>query len=41
MNQHGQPLIKVRNLFQKIGTQEILRGLSIDIFAGETLVLLG
>lgn len=41
MNQHGQPLIKVRDLFQKIGTQEILRGLSIDIFAGETLVLLG
>lgn len=35
------PLIKVRDLVQKIGSQEILRGLSIDVFSGETLVLLG
>jgi len=35
------PLIEVRNLVQKIWTQEILRSLSIDILAGETLVLLG
>ena len=41
MNELGLPLLKVRNLVQKIGPQEILRGLSIDIFAGETLVLLG
>lgn len=41
MSQPGTPLIKVRDLVQKIGSQEILRGLSIDIFSGETLVLLG
>lgn len=41
MNHTGSPLIKVRDLVQKIGPQEILRGLSIDVFSGETLVLLG
>jgi phospholipid/cholesterol/gamma-HCH transport system ATP-binding protein len=37
----NKPLIQVRNLVQKIGGQEILRGLSIDVMRGETLVLLG
>jgi phospholipid/cholesterol/gamma-HCH transport system ATP-binding protein len=37
----NKPLIQVRNLIQKIGGQEILRGLSIDVMRGETLVLLG
>ncbi|MFY8269442.1 MAG: ABC transporter ATP-binding protein [Terrimicrobiaceae bacterium] len=37
----SEPLIKVRDLVQKIGGQEILRGLSIDVMRGETLVLLG
>ena len=36
-----QPLIQVRDLRQKIGTQEILRGLTIDVMPGETLDLLG
>lgn len=36
-----EPLIAVRDLVQKIGRQEILRGFSLDIFKGETLVLLG
>ena len=36
-----QPLIAVRDLVQKIGPQEILRGFSLDVFKGETLVLLG
>ncbi|HRJ72869.1 MAG TPA: ATP-binding cassette domain-containing protein, partial [Terrimicrobiaceae bacterium] len=36
-----QPLIAVRDLVQKIGPQEILRGFSLDVFRGETLVLLG
>jgi phospholipid/cholesterol/gamma-HCH transport system ATP-binding protein len=36
-----EPLISVRDLHQKIGRQEILRGFSLDIFKGETLVLLG
>lgn len=35
------PLLQVRNLVQKIGSQEILRGMDLDIYAGETLVLLG
>lgn len=37
----GEALISVRNLVQKIGRQEILRGFSLDIQKGETLVLLG
>ena len=37
----AEPLISVRDLVQKIGQQEILRGFSLDIFQGETLVLLG
>jgi phospholipid/cholesterol/gamma-HCH transport system ATP-binding protein len=37
----ANPLISVRDLVQKIGHQEILRGFSLDIFQGETLVLLG
>lgn len=36
-----EPLIQVRDLVQKIGAQEILKGLSLDIHKGETLVLLG
>ena len=35
------PLIQVRDLVQKIGGQEILKGISLDIHKGETLVLLG
>jgi phospholipid/cholesterol/gamma-HCH transport system ATP-binding protein len=34
-------LIEVRNLRQTIGSQEILRGVDIDIPRGKTLVLLG
>lgn len=37
----NDPLIQVRNLVQKIGSQEILKGLTLDIHKGETLVLLG
>ena len=36
-----EPLIQVRNLVQKIGAQEILRSLSLDVMDGETIVLLG
>jgi len=36
-----EPLISVRDLKQKFGHQEVLRGFSVDIFQGETLVLLG
>ena len=34
-------VIDVRDLVQRIGTQEILRGFSIPVLRGETLVLLG
>lgn len=34
-------LFQIRDLVQKIGRQEILRQLSLDVFQGETLVLLG
>ncbi len=36
-----EPLLSVRDLVQRIGGQEILRGLSLEVFPGETLVLLG
>ena len=35
------PLIEVRDLVQRLGGQEILRGVTLDLFPGETLVLLG
>ena len=35
------PLLQVRDLVQKIGSQEILKGMNLDIYNGETLVLLG
>jgi phospholipid/cholesterol/gamma-HCH transport system ATP-binding protein len=37
----AEPLIDVRDLVQRIGSQEILRGFSLQVFRGETLVLLG
>jgi phospholipid/cholesterol/gamma-HCH transport system ATP-binding protein len=37
----GEPLIQVDNLVQSIGGQEILRGFSLEVRRGETLVLLG
>jgi len=37
----NDPLIRVRDLVQHIGGQSILRGLDLDLFPGETLVLLG
>lgn len=37
----GEPLIEVRNLVQTIGEHAILKGISITIRRGETLVLLG
>ncbi len=37
----NRPLIEVRDLVQTIGAQEILRGFSLPVYRGETLVLLG
>lgn len=36
-----EPLIHVQDLVQRIGSQQILRGLTLDVLPGETLVLLG
>lgn len=37
----NDPLIHVQNLVQRLGSQDILRGLTLDVLPGETLVLLG
>lgn len=37
----SEPLLHVRDLVQHLDGQEILRGLTLDLFPGETLVLLG
>jgi len=37
----NEPLIHVQNLVQRLGGQDILRGLTLDVLPGETLVLLG
>lgn len=43
MTEHAKPreVIAVDNLVQTIGGQEILRGFSLKVYEGETLVLLG
>ncbi len=35
------PFIRVRGLEQRFGSQEVLRGVDLDVHRGETLVLLG
>lgn len=35
------PFIRIKNLHQSFGGQEVLRGIDLDIYRGETLVLLG
>jgi len=37
----NEPLIHVQDLVQRLGSQDILRGLTLDVLPGETLVLLG
>ena len=37
----ADPFIRVRGLEQKFGSQIVLRGVDLDVFRGETLVLLG
>lgn len=36
-----QPLISVRNLVKRFGSQTVLDGVSFDVYAGETLVIMG
>lgn len=37
----SDPFIRICNLHQRFGSQHVLRGVNLDIFRGETLVLLG
>lgn len=39
--QNGEPFIRIRNVRKKLGAQEVLRGVNLDITAGETLVIFG
>jgi phospholipid/cholesterol/gamma-HCH transport system ATP-binding protein len=36
-----EPFIRVRGLEQRFGSQQVLRGVDLDVLRGETLVLLG
>lgn len=37
----AEPYIRIRGLTQRFGDNEVLKGVDLDIFRGETLVLLG
>lgn len=37
----AEPFIRIRDLKQHFGDREVLRGIDLDIFRGETLVILG
>jgi phospholipid/cholesterol/gamma-HCH transport system ATP-binding protein len=37
----AEPYIRIRGLTQQFGDNEVLRGVDLDIFRGETLVILG
>lgn len=37
----ADPFIRVRGLHQRFGAQHVLRGVDLDVFRGETLVILG
>ncbi len=37
----AEPYISIRRLTQRFGDNEVLRGIDLDIFRGETLVILG
>src|SRR5947199_9284485 len=38
---HSSPMIAVRSLAKKIGQQEILRGVDLEVITGETLAIIG
>lgn len=38
---NGEPFIKIRGLHKSIGWQHILRGVDLDVFPSETLVIMG
>ncbi|MEK7411873.1 MAG: ATP-binding cassette domain-containing protein, partial [Planctomycetota bacterium] len=36
-----QVLVRIRDLHRRFGSRHILRGISLDVYKGETLVILG
>lgn len=40
-SREGEAFIQIRDLHKRFGDQEVLRGLNLDVFPGETLVLIG
>jgi phospholipid/cholesterol/gamma-HCH transport system ATP-binding protein len=36
-----QPLISIRNIWKQLGEQEVLKGFDLDVYTGETLVIVG
>ncbi|MEL7061201.1 MAG: ABC transporter ATP-binding protein [Acidobacteriota bacterium] len=38
---HSKPILAIRDLHKSYGAKEILKGVDFDLFAGETLVILG
>jgi phospholipid/cholesterol/gamma-HCH transport system ATP-binding protein len=41
MPESAEPFIRIRGLTQSFGTNQVLRGIDLDIFRGETLAILG
>jgi phospholipid/cholesterol/gamma-HCH transport system ATP-binding protein len=41
MPETAEPFIRIRGLTQRFGKNEVLRGIDLDIFRGETLAILG
>jgi len=37
----GEPIISIRNLVKRFGNQTVLSGITLDVYAGETLVIIG
>ncbi|MCA9293276.1 MAG: ABC transporter ATP-binding protein [Phycisphaerales bacterium] len=37
----GQPTIRVRNLVKRFGEQTVLNGINLDVYSGETMVIMG
>ena len=41
MSEGSEVFVSMRNVHQRFGQQHVLRGVDLDIYRGETLVLLG
>jgi phospholipid/cholesterol/gamma-HCH transport system ATP-binding protein len=39
--QKGEPVISIRNLFKSFGSLDVLKGIDLDVFRGENVVVLG